>query len=678
MNLMEMMTSFNEAVPPEIRLFIFAVVVHLVVFGSHRIRKRFPRKKDKLNSNAEVDSKTGKVANPTVGAQFNPWAFASVAESICENVRGKQPLAAKIRVELQQVPLEQRVCALTNWLQEAASSDVVNEDVLAVVHLMLEENDLQPSMALGARLAHGHVVNGDMPSASKMIAKMRAAGRQPNLCACNQLLDAAVKHCPKQVWNLIEDIKKCGVKPDRIMCSILLKTTPTDFAASNVERIMNIVNNLHEPMDEGLLSAVVEACLRSDRPDFLEPHLRQHPIKYMQLKNPQTYGYLVRAYGALQNVKGVWDTWREMKIRRVAPDSVTLGCVVEALVQNGSVEAGYEFIRDVSKDEVCSGQINAVIYGSVLKGFAQQKKFERVWSVYKEMLDLKLEFSIVTFNTLVDACARAHDMSRIPFLLESMVAQGIEPNLITYSSILKGHCQANRLDEAFQLVDQMVQTTDLRPDEIMYNTLFDGCARQYLYDKGMSLLQEMQDFGVPPTNYTLSVVVKLASRCKRLDRAFEICDEIATKYKFRLNMHVYSNLVHSCVMNKDFPRGMEVFDKMLSERIRPDARTYESLLRACLLEHRPLDAAGLLRASFGLRHVHPKLVGKPSTLLQPTGRWTLEVVERCLDMIAGSGVDVTLASELAQDPRRVPGLRLDQKVLLFAKSQHLNGNLAYS
>mmetsp|Transcript_115177 Transcript_115177/g.199067 ORF Transcript_115177/g.199067 Transcript_115177/m.199067 type:complete len:664 (-) Transcript_115177:22-2013(-) len=658
MNMMSMMSAFNEVVPPEVRLFLFAVIVHLLVFGTHRIRKRFP-----TNGVAKDKQHGASPQKPFQGSKYstgacNPWAFASVAESISQNIADKESLAAKIRIELGQVPADQQVAALSTWIQEVAAHNSVTEDVLSVLNLMMEENDLQPSMSLGVRMALGYIGNHDMSQALQMIAKMRAAGRQPNLCSCNQLLDAAVKHCPKQVWTLIEDIKKCGVKPDRIMCSILLKTTPTDFAVYNLERIMVLVNNLHERMDEGLLTAVVEACLRSNRPDFLERHLRQHPIKYIQLKNPQTYGYLIRAYGALQNVKGVWDTWREMKIRRVAPDSVTLGCVVEALVQNGSVEAGYEFIRDVSKDEVCSGQINAVIYGSVLKGFAQQKKIERVWAVYQEMLELKLDFSIVTFNTLVDACARSHEMSKIPGLLKSMVAQGIEPNLITYSSILKGHCQANRLDEAFHLMEQMVQTTDLRPDEIMYNTLFDGCARQYLYDKGMEMLEEMQTFGVQPTNYTLSVVVKLASRCKRLDRAFELCEEISCKYNFQLNMHVYSNLIHSCVMNKEFPRGMDVFVQMLTKNIRPDARTYESLLRACVLEHRAQDAAGLLRAAVGLKHAHPKLVGRPTSLLQPTGRWTLEVVEKVLDLVAHAGNDVTLASEMAQAPGRVQGLRL--------------------
>mmetsp|Transcript_120102 Transcript_120102/g.231615 ORF Transcript_120102/g.231615 Transcript_120102/m.231615 type:complete len:255 (-) Transcript_120102:101-865(-) len=245
-----------------------------------------------------------------------------------------------------------------------------------------------------------------------------------------------------------------------------------------------------------------------------------------------------------------------------------------------------------------------------------------------------------------------------------MVAQGIEPNLITYSAILKGYCQANRLDEAFQLVQQMLQTTQLRPDEIMYNTLLDGCARQGLYDRGMMVLEEMQQVGVQPTNFTLSVLVKLASRSKQIDRAFELCDEISSKYRFRLNMHVYSNLVHGCTMAKDLDRGIAVLEKMLSERVRPDARTYDSLLRACVAEYRAEDAAGLLRAAMGFRDMHPQLMGKPPSLLRPQGHVSVELVEHVLEGIAGICKDNYLAVELLQDLRKVPGLRLDPKLRL--------------
>mmetsp|Transcript_82371 Transcript_82371/g.150758 ORF Transcript_82371/g.150758 Transcript_82371/m.150758 type:complete len:675 (-) Transcript_82371:31-2055(-) len=664
MNLFGTIASAVEGIQSEIALFFLAFFLHLVVFRGRSII--LPKDQKKVRSPRPEDKcKAEGVKTSGISSSSRTAAFIGAAESICSNSGCKQDMTAKIQKELQQVPLEERVDALTGLLKTASKNKGMTEDLCSVVQLLLKADSLKPSKVLCECLLHGYLANGDMRKTQQTLEMMRATGLQPNLATFNELLDVAVKKSPKQIWTLIDEMGTFSAKPDRITCTILLKTIQTNStSAANVERILAILDGLGEDVDEVLFSSAVEACLRAGRPDLLEPHLKRRTIKHVAVKTPHTYGSMIRAHGALKDVKGVWDTWREMRSRNVSPTSVVLGSLVEALITNGDVEAGYEFIRDISKDEVCRHQINAVIYGSVLKGFAQLKNFDRVWEVYQEMLDLKLQFSIVTFNTLVDACARSRDMSRVPDLLESMVAQGIEPNLITYSAILKGYCQANRLDEAFQLMSQMMQTTELRPDEIMYNTLLDGCARQGLYDKGMALLEEMQQAGVPPTNFTLSVLVKLASRSKRLDRAFELCDEISSKYNFRLNVHVYSNLVQGCVMSRDLQRAMEVLQKMLSERVRPDVRIYENLLRACVAERRGSDAAGLLRAAMGLRSVHPKLAGKPANLLQPQGRLTVELIENVLDGIAGICRDPKLAVELLQDLRRVPGLKLDPRLQL--------------
>merc|ERR1719352_2257353 len=110
--------------------------------------------------------------------------------------------------------------------------------------------------------------------------------------------------------------------------------------------------------------------------------------------------------------------------------------MVEAVVSNGDAEGGYELIQDMLTDPECRPLVNAVIYCSVLKGFSHQKKFGRFWDVYQEMLVQKVKFSIVTFNTMIDACSRCGEMKKISGLVRSMVSQGIEPNLITYSAIL--------------------------------------------------------------------------------------------------------------------------------------------------------------------------------------------------------------------------------------------------
>merc|ERR1740120_227328 len=109
-----------------------------------------------------------------------------------------------------------------------------------------------------------------------------------------------------------------------------------------------------------------------------------------------------------------------------------------------------------------------------------------------------------------------------------------------------------------------------QPDEITYNTLIDGYARYGLYEKGLLLLREMQEAGVKPSNFTLSVLVKLATRSRRPEKAFELCKELAQQYNLRLNVHVYNNLLHACTAKQDMQHALQVFEQMLNERVRPD------------------------------------------------------------------------------------------------------------
>jgi len=269
---------------------------------------------------------------------------------------------------------------------------------------------------------------------------------------------------------------------------------------------------------------------------------------------------------------------------------------------------------------------------------------------------------------MVDACSRCGEMKRISGLLKSMMSQNLEPNLITYSAILKGYCQENRLDEAFELMEEMVQSTKFKPDEIMYNTILDGCARQGLYQRAMPLLADMEAAGVNPSNFTLSVLVKLCSRAKRLDRAFEIVEETSSKYHIRPNVHVYGNLIQACIQHNQLRRAFEVLERLMSERIRPDVRVYSLLLRACLAAGEAQDAAGLIRAASGLRGVHPRLISYAASALQPQGGLPSALLGEVIEGLAGVCRQEMLAMTLFKDLRS-KNVKLDPKLQMRITSQ---------
>ena len=67
-----------------------------------------------------------------------------------------------------------------------------------------------------------------------------------------------------------------------------------------------------------------------------------------------------------------------------------------------------------------------------------------------------------------------------------------------------------------------------------------------LFDEGHDLLKEMLKEGVAPSNFTLSIMVKLLNRARKVEQAFSLVKEITEQYKFKANVHVYTNLMQGC------------------------------------------------------------------------------------------------------------------------------------
>jgi len=522
-------------------------------------------------------------------------------------------------------------------------------------------------------IAKAHLVGCNTAEVKKTVQRMKDAGMAPTCETFNEFLEACVKSNIGEVWPLLDEMEACHIKPDHTTYQILLKTIRFNSSTENVERVLDLLGSTSE-MFETLLVNTVEICYRAEKVDLLMPHLKHQCIsRKIQVRGAHTYGSIIRAYGFVNDVAGAWEMWREMRSRKIVPTAVALGCFVEAVVSNNDPEGGCALIQDMLTDADCRPLVNAVIYCSVLKGFSHQKKFDRVWDVYQEMHAQKVTCSIVTFNCMVDACSRCGEMSRIPELLRSMVAQGIEPNLITYSSIIKGYCQENRLDEAFQLKQTMMETTQLRPDEIMYNAFLDGCARQGIYDRGCAVLADMEADGIAPSNFTLAMLVKLCTRSKRLDRAFEFVQQLSTKHRFKPNVHVYSNLMQGCIQEKDLTRALDVMETMLNAGIRPDARAYSLLLRACVAAKESQDAVGLVRAAVGLKGVQSRLMGYAPSLLQPQGGLPQALITEILEGIAGSPCYAgMLALDLLQDLRTKPHVKVDPKLHLRLTTKAVN------
>merc|ERR1719405_175375 len=452
-------------------------------------------------------------------------------------------------------------------------------------------------------LLKAHLRTGALNKARALLKEMTDAGVQSNQVTYNEMLNALVStRDRKGMWALVEDMSAQGMRPDSVTCSIILKSLAGHSAPQDIRRAMELIDRMSEDMDEVLFASVIEACVRIGQLDLLSQKLQQYASKggLAGLTAP-TYGSMIKAYGRARDIERVRELWGEMRRRNVKPTSITLGCMVDALVTNAQPDEALTLVQEIAEDAAARDILNTVVYSTLLKGFAQSRQPEKVQKVFEEMQEAGIACNTVSYNTMIDANARTGRMDRCDELFQQMQAAGVSPDIITYSTLVKGYCMDGDIDKGFAVLNDMTSKKKHEPDEILYNSLLDGCAKQHRVDDALALIESMAQNNVRPSNFTLSILVKLLGRSRRLNQAFTTVEDMCKRFDLQANIHVYTCLIYACFQNRQLPRALKLHDSMITEAgVEPDAKTYAVLARGCVQGGSLDKAANVVRAAYRL------------------------------------------------------------------------------
>merc|ERR1719421_1206831 len=111
----------------------------------------------------------------------------------------------------------------------------------------------------------------------------------------------------------------------------------------------------------------------------------------------------------------------------------------------------------------------------------------------------------------------------------------------------------------------------------------------------------MRKNAITPSNFTLSILVKLLGRSRRLNQAFTIIDELCAQHGFRPNIQVYTCLIQACIHNRQMDRALTLHDTMIEEAgCQPDQKLYSVLGRGCMQAGLSQKAVNVVRCAYQL------------------------------------------------------------------------------
>merc|ERR1719387_2970261 len=267
--------------------------------------------------------------------------------------------------------------------------------------------------------------------------------------------------------------------------------------------------------DNIFYNRALAVCVSAEMLDMAEQILAEM-VDFEGFCDAITYNTLIKGYVRTGNVERCFALHQDMLKHCITPSEVTFGILLDACISAGMLDKAAQVFKDF---EASGCKLNAVLYTTLLKGLAKAGQLDQAMKIF-----------------------------------EQMCASEVTPDLVSYSVLIKVHCDAGKVEVALQLLDRMVQQ-GLGPDEIVYNNLLLGCAERKSTALGKRLLEDMYEVHpIRPSNVTVSIMLKIYTKCKDWDAALEILENSYLNFGLPVEQRLYIQLVQSCIRERQGKR----------------------------------------------------------------------------------------------------------------------------
>merc|ERR1719198_897928 len=171
--------------------------------------------------------------------------------------------------------------------------------------------------------------------------------------------------------------------------------------------------------------------------------------------------------------------------------------------------------------------MDAVGYNTLMKLNARAGRLSRCFELRTDMCSKGLEASAVTFGILLDACVGAEDLDRARGVFDDLCSSGLQLNVVHCTTFIKCLVGARRLDEAVAVLREMASSNGVKPDLIAYSTVVRAYAESGDAPCALKLLEQMIEQDVKPDEIIFNNVLTACSTFpRRSDNVMQIFETL--------------------------------------------------------------------------------------------------------------------------------------------------------
>jgi len=176
----------------------------------------------------------------------------------------------------------------------------------------------------------------------------------------------------------------------------------------------------------------------------------------------------------------------DMTAAGIKPDIVTYSILIKASCTAGNLENAMSLFDQLRQEGLI---LDEIAFNSLLNGCSKNNKVAYAESVFVAMQELKVRPSNVTCSILVKMYGKAKMLDKAIGVLELMEKEYKEkPNLHVFTCLIQACVQNMQVKRGWDLFHQM-QDSGIEPDGVTFGTLIHGCVYANKFDNAMTLVK---------------------------------------------------------------------------------------------------------------------------------------------------------------------------------------------
>ena len=214
-----------------------------------------------------------------------------------------------------------------------------------------------------------------------------------------------------------------------------------------------------------------------------------------------------------------------------------------------------------------------------MRSAAASGSLEHVRHLFDEMLLLGVSPTVATFGIMVAALCDADKLEQAFEVKEAMVRRyNVPPNAAVYASLIKGLCGRRKVDAAMRLKDEIAGKAELVRGSVVYGTLVRALFQVGRKDEVVGLLKEMKERKIAPHRVVFNAMIAgLCEDERDPGAALAVLDDMQKKHGCKPDGVSYSTLVAGLCKLGKWREATELVKGMPRRDFPPDVVTYRML-----------------------------------------------------------------------------------------------------